>query len=369
MSKKIIYIGGFELPDKNAAAHRVMSNAKLLREMGHEVLFFSISKSLYYGPCKVEGFNNNCIQYPFSLKQWIYYILFFVSNKEIIDKKPDYVILYNFPAVASLKIMRSCHKHGIKVIHDLTEWESETGWSLRSIIRRFDINLRMKYCTKRMDGVIAISKYLYNYYRKYTTTIFIPPTVDLQASKWNRERKIIVGNKIKLVYAGCAGKGQKDRLDIIINDVIRYPQLQLDIIGMTEDNYILYFGYLPKHRENVIFHGHLSHIDALQIVQMADFQMIIREGNLKNNAGFPTKFVESISCCTPVVSTLTSNIADYLVNGLNGFIVTNENPLGEVLRVIAEMSKEKIKEMKMECKRCNQFDYRVYKKSFEILFK
>ena len=26
----ILYIGGFELPDKNAAAHRVLSNGKIL---------------------------------------------------------------------------------------------------------------------------------------------------------------------------------------------------------------------------------------------------------------------------------------------------------------------------------------------------
>ena len=40
MSKgSIIYIGGFELPDKNAAAHRVLNNAKIIRELGYEVFF------------------------------------------------------------------------------------------------------------------------------------------------------------------------------------------------------------------------------------------------------------------------------------------------------------------------------------------
>ena len=36
MNKSILYLGGFELPDKNAAAQRVMANAKLLREMGFD---------------------------------------------------------------------------------------------------------------------------------------------------------------------------------------------------------------------------------------------------------------------------------------------------------------------------------------------
>ena len=35
----IIYIGGFELPDKNAAAQRVIGNSKALRDLGYETVF------------------------------------------------------------------------------------------------------------------------------------------------------------------------------------------------------------------------------------------------------------------------------------------------------------------------------------------
>ena len=35
---RILYIGRFELPDKEATANRVVANAKLLREMGYEVV-------------------------------------------------------------------------------------------------------------------------------------------------------------------------------------------------------------------------------------------------------------------------------------------------------------------------------------------
>ena len=43
--KRILYIGGFELPDKNAAAHRVLAIAKALRDGGIEVIFLGVSKS------------------------------------------------------------------------------------------------------------------------------------------------------------------------------------------------------------------------------------------------------------------------------------------------------------------------------------
>ena len=34
-----VYIGGFRLPDKNAAAHRVMSVAKNLQNLGYSITF------------------------------------------------------------------------------------------------------------------------------------------------------------------------------------------------------------------------------------------------------------------------------------------------------------------------------------------
>ena len=48
MSKSILYLGGFELLDKIAAAQRVMAHAKLLREMGVVVSFTGISMDIEY---------------------------------------------------------------------------------------------------------------------------------------------------------------------------------------------------------------------------------------------------------------------------------------------------------------------------------
>lgn len=366
---RIIYIGGFELPDKNAAAQRVMANAKLLHEMGFDISFISVSKDIKNAPKLVNDFFNSPIPYPRNIRQWMHYIFTFTDIKEIINQKPDYVILYNFPAIASLRILNACHKNGIKVIHDLTEWESNKGWSPADIMRKIDINLRMHYCMKKMDGIIAISKYLYEYYRNYTKTILVPPTVDLSEQKWNRTRKLSVGNTIKLVYAGNAGYGRKDRLDIIIQSVVKFPNMQLHIIGMSEQQYIKGYGNLPIECNNVFFYGRIPHIEAIKAVQDADFQFLIRDSNLKNNAGFPTKLVESFSCCTPLIATPTSNICDYLEDGVNGYIVKEKNSLDNILSKISNMSKESIIKMKSNCKNCSSFDYHNYKNVFELIFK
>lgn len=366
--KKILYIGGFEMPDKNAAAQRVIANAMTLREMGYDVTFIGPTKDRSNIVSEFNGFKCDYIDYPQNLKQWIKYITTFVSSHKILAYNPDYVILYNFPAIASLKILKASHKRGIKVFHDLTEWEVTTGWLPREMIRKIDINLRMRYCMKKMDGVIAISRFLYENYKKSTNAILVPPTVDLTDKKWNRERRISTGEKIKLIYAGNAGFGVKDRLDVIVNSVAKFPIFQLDVIGMTEEQYILGYGLLGE-TSNIKFHGRVSHTEAIQAVQHADFQFLIREGNLKNNAGFPTKFVESFACCTPVIATLTSNIGDYLQNGKNGFVVDASHSLDSVLVAISKLTEKEIIKLKENCRDCHSFDYREYRSTFKQIFK
>lgn len=356
------------MPDKNAAAQRVVANAMMLCEMGFEVAFIGPTKDRQNTISEFCGFKCDYIDYPRNLKEWVKYITVFIQIDKIFEFNPSYVVLYNFPAIASLKIRYACHKKGIKVFQDLTEWEASKGWSPREIIRKLDINLRMHYCLKKMDGIIAISRYLYEYYSRYTKTILVPPTVDLNNSKFNRNRELVSNTPIQLVYAGSIGAGNKERLDYIINTVRRIKSLKLTVVGLTEEQYKDAYGSLPNECSNIEFKGRVPHKEAVSIVCQSDFQMLIRENTLKNKAGFPTKFVESVSCCTPLIATLSSNIGDYLVDGKNGFIVEDINSLQSVLEKVSKLSNDEVIEMKENCRNFIGFDYRNYKKEFSKLF-
>lgn len=367
MRKKILYIGGFELPDKNAAAQRVMANSLLLRDMGFDVEFIGITKERNDAIAEIKGFKCRFIDYPQNINQWIKYILTFVSHKKVLESQPNYVVLYNFPAIASLKILKTCHKHKIKVFADLTEWESTRGNSVREFIRLLDINLRMRFCTKKMDGVIAISRFLYNKYAKFTKCILVPPLVDLDNPKWNRERDLTSNNNIQLVYAGNAGMGNKDKLNLIISEVKHFPSIKMTVVGMSQSQYEQ--GYNTKvDSTNVVFLGRVSHTKAVKAVCEADFQLLIRDNTLKCKAGFPTKFVESMSCCTPIIATLTSNLDDYLVDGVNGFVVDEKQTLNQVFARIISLNKREIIDMKKNCRDFTVFDYHNYKNVFSELF-
>ena len=362
--KEIIYVGGFELPDKNAAAQRVLSNAKLLHEMGYKVTFVGISKDMQSAPSEVEGFESCSVPYPVNTKQWIHQICTFINAEFIRERKPDYVILYNFPAIASLRLLKTCHKNGIKVIHDVTEWETNHGWTPSDFVRKIDINLRMRYCMKRMDGVVAISRYLYDSFKDSTSTILVPPTVDLNDGKWRRDRELTTGDKVRLVFAGGAGP-HKDRLDYVIDAVSRIDNLELYIIGTTKEQYYSRFGFWPTESDNIKYLGILSHQETISEICKSDFQVIIRNKNTKTTAGFPTKFVESMSCCVPVIANPSSNIGDYLEDGKNGFLVKEISMLRETLDRVAGMEKSDIVRMKENCKLLTEFDYHYYKSEFE----
>ena len=53
-NSKIIYIGGFELPDRNAAAQRVLGIAKGLKYIGYEVRFINALKGYQVNPQNKE---------------------------------------------------------------------------------------------------------------------------------------------------------------------------------------------------------------------------------------------------------------------------------------------------------------------------
>lgn len=310
----VLYIGGFELPDKNAAAQRVMGIAKGLRALRYRVVFLNSVKQLKDADVrKREYFDFKCYEYKREPD-----IDYLITAKTCLSRikyiKPDIVIAYNYPGIALGKIKRYCNSHNIRCYADATEWyQIKDGNFLYRIIKTIDTSYRMRIVHKKMDGIIAISRFLYDYYKGYTKTVMIPPTVDITDSKWNtlvkKETK-----ETSFVYAG-APSVQKEKLDLIVSAMERASvdhKIHMNILGINEQQFRQMYSWNKNLSWRIKFWGRVEHNKAIEIIKRSDWSIIIRDNNFVVRAGFPTKLVESISCGTPVIINRFSNVEDYL---------------------------------------------------------
>ena len=145
MNKNVLYMGGFNLPDKNAAAQRVMANGLLFMKSGYNVYYIDIKTdeviSDVFLEKKFEDFTYfvKSRPYPKDKKEWLSYITDITFEKRSIEFdlnfKPDIIVVYNYPAISLLKLILYCKNKKIKLIADVTEWYIPAGNLFAKIIK------------------------------------------------------------------------------------------------------------------------------------------------------------------------------------------------------------------------------------------
>ena len=327
--KTILYVGGFILPDRNAAAQRVVTIAKALRDIGYEVVFFNDSpysdnidwrEIQYYGFKCFERRQENGRFKGFGID----HVKKFVSNTNTVKA----VIAYNYPTIGLIRLKRFCKSHNISCIGDVTEWyRSRDKNRIVRLLKDAAIEYRMRVVQKRLNGIIVISDYLENYYRNSTKIVNIPPLVDKEDDKW--KCLIEEHTDVRFIYAGSPNQ-MKERLDQIVDIIIELRKchnVNLAIVGISLEEFLQIYDYeAEKIRASdcISFLGRIPHKEVIKLVSNADYSFIIRDRNRITTAGFPTKFVESISCGTAVITNDNSCISKYLSEGKNGILVSQE---------------------------------------------
>ena len=152
------------------------------------------------------------------------------------------------------------------------------------------------YC----DGLIVISKFLKKYYCN-NNNIYVPPLIEL--SKYHDKTSKNSHEEFRLIYAGDLGDN-KDNLILILSFLQKIisslnVNLKLDIIGISKKQ-ILKVKELKKKYDNFfVFHGRVENSIVKEIIKKSHYVIFFRNENIITKAGFPTKFVESMSCSTP----------------------------------------------------------------------
>jgi glycosyltransferase involved in cell wall biosynthesis len=385
----IIYIGGFELPDKNAAAQRVMANAKIFRDLGYNVIFIGFNKSLQRDSRIINtktvcsGFEAWSVPYPAGKLDWLKQIINPIGLKEIIgklDTNIHSIICYNYPAIAEYRVKRICKKNNALFIPDVTEWygTSSNGY-VTSLIKWIDTSLRMRVVNFLADGLITTSTYLTEFYiSKVNNIVELPTLYDKIALKNNVEFFQKNDQKIKrILYAGNpfsantsknSKSGVKERLDKVIALLgkVENKNFILDIYGIDKNRYLEVY---PGHADllymlngQIIFNGRRAHSEVINAIANSDFTIFFRDTNRVTKAGFPSKYSESIACGTPVITNLMSNINPYIVQSKNTFLVDIDSTGKSLLDMenILALSDVELQQAKEFCLSDRHFDFRAY---------
>ncbi len=386
----IVYIGGFELPDKNAAAQRVMTNAQIFRELGYRVLLVGLNKSrpadgkLYPADTGKTGLEAWEMGYPDSSTKWFRQILSDAPLRKLFLQtkigKLDAVICYNHPAVSQWRIAKLARKHQAFAIADCTEWYARRHWSsLSGAVKNLDVALRMRYINPRMDGLITTSPFISDFYRQHGMPIveiptLMAPEVAAQVPAIDRSdgitRLFFAGTGFDKTTVAESSDGLKDRLDWVFEVLHKAKMLgakfHMDLFGVDRRKYLELVpeqaGILDSMEGDLTFHGRQPRETLLKVLPQAAFSIFFRKSTRTNLAGFPSKLAESISYGTPVITNPLPSSCQFMTEARVGHLIEllDLDQAAEKIVKILDQSDAEINAMKAYCYSSDIFHYRSF---------
>lgn len=352
MSAKILYVGRFGLPD-TAPGIRVYNIIKILKNLGYDVDVIS-NMGVSRGGAETQEYDGIKYTYvnilksrnkPVNTVSNIFELLFARKTlskiKAACDKeKPRAIILYNDLYRLTKKLLPYCKQNNIKLIADVTEWYEKRKFKKPGDkIIPFYTNKRILKLDKQLDAVIAVSRYLYDYYTGLgVNTLFIPPLCEVPSEPPRGRTQNNGGGTLNLIYAGSPGK--KDLLVPALEALqklnVNRLAVRLDLLGLDEKDVYAIWRREDLPKAGVFAHGRVPHNEALKYVKNADFGILLREDKRYAKAGYSTKFSECMSYGAAMICNRVGGTDLDIDDGING-ILLNCADFNELYTVLSKL--------------------------------
>jgi glycosyltransferase involved in cell wall biosynthesis len=182
------------------------------------------------------------------------------------------------------------------------------------------------------DGIFCISRFLIDFYKErgldHKKLILLPSTVDPIRFSLKGEKPL------PFPYIGYFGglTFRRDNIDLLVEAFSliteKYPDIHLVLGGFSSkdersrlENLISDLNISSK----VILLNYLPRDEIIQYITHSDILVMVRGKGIDSQASFPCKLTEYLGTSKPVITVNVGEISDYLVDGINSFLVDPGN--------------------------------------------
>lgn len=395
----IIYVGNFDYPNGNAAGKRVLGNLEAMKKAGFKTACLCFRYENNDGKIEHTDFDSTD-RYTIPYTSGFGRLNSKLPNdafRYVLDKYSNdcikAVIMYNSLGTTDFNsfVIKECKRREIKVFYDIVDYfdTPQKTRFLRYLMIKRELERKFKKVLPKCDGWIAISSYLKNKMKDPSKTIIVPPLSVNKVEKSERKPS----DTISFSYATYVKSKNrpisqwKDRVDAYVDVFVKVSQIEtkrpffINFMGFDKQEMIDVFPdeirqeykeKIDSLEKNVRFYGKMDNDDVQQVIKDSDFTILLRDSKTCNNAGFPTKVSESVSLGVPVVVNPTSDIAEYIKDGVNGVIVPPPCDIdGIVEKIVQVLNMDDDQLQKLRDGACNTdgFYYESYSDLFKKFFK
>ena len=330
---QVVLVGDFVFPDGDAAASRIMSIARMFRDLGYCVdVVANRSARPQDALPSGEGYEFDGVQYTtvtrFRIRGVRRYLhplrrlgVYATTLHSVVRSDVRAVIMnLSGSVVHAPAVSTYCNKRGIPFVGDVGEW-----YDARQFKRGyFDpvywvFTALFRFWFPRLRNMITGSRLLERHFSKSVPSVIrIPASLDVQATPCgdNTPR-----GRLVLLYAGGPGRKGSDlefaRCGLL--SAAERERVELRIVGIPEPELARILGpaagIVAQLERNVVLTGRVPRDRVLDELQGAHFSLLLRPNERYANAGFPSKVSESLGAGTPVMLNFTSDLEEYLGDG------------------------------------------------------
>lgn len=287
---------------------------------GIKIISFKVNKKLI----------NKIINRIFKYISPICFLLVFIT--QLVVNKMDAVIFYGTHRFYETMICSLCKIFKVISLKEESEHPSVLIPSNHSFLSKVIFYMRERY--KKYDGILAMTNQLCSYFQEVISDKrkikLIPQTVISQ-----RFEHISYFDDIKfkryIAYSGSLSEKKDGLISLIRSFKIvnqKYPDIGLVLVGFGTSKQIqLVNNKISELELNSMtqIYLNLAIYQIQSILYNADLLVSARPYSIQALYGFPTKIAEYLATGKPLVTTAYGDLKDYLINGVNAFIVESSN--------------------------------------------